>query len=157
MRNGQAAIDPRLKPMMVDGNVDPEPDNNNEITRQSSRMQVLPSSSGKSSSSKPYACVPCNRIFEHGGLAARHNLTTTYRKNLKDQGIPCFGPPPKMTSCPFCPRKFNRRDNLKPHMLTHMHLPGERKRNFSVSTEESVKSVQAAIDPRLKPMMGMLM
>lgn len=134
------AIDLRLKPMMIDENVDPEPDNNNKITRQSSRMQVLPSSSSKLLSSKPYACVPYNRIFEHGGLAAWHNLTKTYRKNLKDQDIPCFGPPPKMTSYPFCPRKFNWRDNLKLYMLTHMHLLGKRKRDFSVNIGELVKS-----------------
>lgn len=126
--------------MMMDGNVDPKPDNNNKITKQSLKMQVLLSSSSKLLSLKPYACIPYNRIFEHGGLVAWHNLTTTYRKNLKNQGIPCFGPPPKMTSCPFCPRKFNWRDNLKLHMLTHMYLPGEKKRNFSVSIAKLVKS-----------------
>lgn len=88
---------------------------------------------------------------------ARHNLTTTHHKNLKDQSIPSFDPPPKMTSCPFCPRKFNQRDNLKPYMFTHIHLPGEKKRTFFLSIKESVKNGQAAIDPRLKPMMGMLM
>lgn len=38
-------------------------------------------------------------------------------------------------------------------MLTHMHLAGENKRNTPISIEDSVRSGQAKIDPRLKPML----
>lgn len=35
-------------------------------------------------------------------------------------------------------------------MITHMHLAGENKRNTPISIEDSVRSGQAKIDPRLK-------
>lgn len=38
-------------------------------------------------------------------------------------------------------------------MLTHMHLAGENKRNTPISIEDSVRSGQANIDPRLKPIL----
>lgn len=117
------------------------------------RMPVEPVTKSRKALKKPYACFPCGKWFERHEHLTRHKLTMTHRKTLKDRGLPCFDPPPQMTACPFCPRKFNRSDNLKPHMLTHMHLAGENKRNAPISIEDSVRSGQAKIDPRLKPIM----
>lgn len=111
-----------------------------KITTQSLRMQVLSSSSSKSSSLKPYACFLFKRNFEHHEKLAWHNLTTTHCKILKDQSIPCFEPPPTTMSCPFCLRKYNWRDNLKLYMLTYIHLSGQKKKNFFVSIEELVRN-----------------
>lgn len=117
------------------------------------RMPAEPANKSKKVPKKPYGCFPCGKGFERHEHLTRHKLTTTHRKTLKDRGIPCFDPLPQMTACPFCPRKFNRSDNLKPHMLTHMHLDGENKRNTPISIEDSVRSGQAKIDPRLKPIL----
>lgn len=117
------------------------------------KMPVEPATKTKKVLKKPYACFPCDKGFERHEHLTRHKLTMTHRKTLKDRGIPCYDPPPQMTACPFCPRKFNRSDNLKPHMLTHMHLAGENKRNTPISIEDSVRSGQAKIDPRLKQML----
>lgn len=117
------------------------------------RMPVEPANKSKRVPKKPYICFPCDKGFERHEHLTRHKLTTTHRKTLKDLGIPCVDPPPQMTACPFCPRTFNRSDNLKPHMLTHMHLAGENKRNTPISIEDSVRSGQAKIDPRLKPIL----
>lgn len=117
------------------------------------RMPVEPANKSKKVLKKPYTCYPCGKGFERHEHLTRHKFTMTHRKTLKDRGIPCFDPPPQMTACPFCPRKFNRSDNLKPHMLTHMHLAGENKRNTPISIEDSVRSGQAKIDPRLKPIL----
>lgn len=117
------------------------------------KIPVEPATKSKNVLKKPHACFPCDKGFERHEHLARHKLTMTHRKTLKDQGIPCYDPSPQMTACPFCPRKFNRSDNLKPHMLTHMHLAGENKRNTPISIEDSVRSGQAKIDPRLKPML----
>lgn len=116
------------------------------------KMPVEPATKSKKVLKKPYVCLPCDKGFERHEHLTRHKLTMTHRKTLKDRGIPCYDPLPQMTACPFCSRKFNRSDNLKPHMLTHMHLAGENKRNTPISIEDSVRSGQAKIDPRLKPM-----
>lgn len=116
-------------------------------------VEPAPATKSKKVLKKPYACFPCDKGFERHEHLTRHKLTMTHRKTLKDRGIPCYDPPPQMTACPFCSRKFNRSDNLKPHMLTHMHLAGDNKRNTPISIEDSVRSGQAKIDPRLKQML----
>lgn len=125
-----------------------------ESQMRSSRVRVEPTSSSTKALKKTYQCYPCGNSFDRHEHLTRHKLTVTHRRTLEDQGIPCFDPLPQMVTCPFCPKRFNRRDNLKPHIFTHMHLPGENKRNKPISIEDSVRKGQASIDPRLKPLSG---
>ncbi len=100
------------------------------------QFQVQGTTKAKDSEEKPHKCHPCGQSFERGEHLTRHKKSTAHRKTLEDRKIPLDEPPPPMISCSFCGRQFNRADNLKPHLKTHMHCPGENKRNVEVSIEE---------------------
>lgn len=105
------------------------------------------------STSKPFPCHPCSKGFERSEHLTRHRATDTHLRTLKAKGIPCFDPPVTFTRCPFCEQKFNRSDNLNPHLITHMHSrpEGEGRGSKSVSVEEVARSGLAWIDPRVNP------
>ena len=105
------------------------------------------------SSSRPFSCHPCSKGFERSEHLTRHRATDSHLRTLKAKGIPCFEPPVNLTRCPFCEHKFNRSDNLNPHLITHMHSRPEGKGRGSkgVSVEEVARSGFGWIDPRVNP------
>lgn len=58
-----------------------------------------------------------------------------------------------MARCLFCDQKFNRSDNLNPHLITHMHSrpEGEGRGSKCVSVEEVARHGLAWLDPRVNP------
>lgn len=100
---------------------------------------------------KEHCCHSCRKGFDRQEHLTRHKKTNIHLETLKDLGIPSLDPPPPTTPCPFCPRRFNRSDNLKPHMLTHMHEDNKNHRNSSCSVEQSIRLGQDRIDPRINP------
>lgn len=105
------------------------------------------------STSKPFPCHPCSKGFERSEHLTRHRATDSHLRTLKAKGIPCLDPPVALTRCPFCEQKFNRSDNLNPHLITHMHSrpEGGGRGSKSVSVEEVARIGLAWIDPRVNP------
>lgn len=105
------------------------------------------------STSKPFPCHPCSKGFERSEHLTRHRATDSHLRTLKAKGIPCFDPPVTLTRCPFCDQKFNRSDNLNPHLITHMHSrpEGEGRGSKGVSVEEVARNGLSWLDPRVNP------
>lgn len=98
-------------------------------------------------SEKPFLCPPCKRGFDRAELLERHKATKSHANTLVAEGIPFDPLPPPAVSCPFCDHIFNRRDNLRPHLLRHMGCDNQT-RTRKVSVEDSIRMGLAHIDPR---------
>ena len=96
--------------------------------------------------SKKHPCDLCSTGFDRLEHFKRHQISKSHRDMEKElrrtlEPVPVY-------PCRACPKTFNRRDNLKPHIKTHFVKDGKLPRNDVITMEQSEKYGWQEFDPR---------
>lgn len=100
---------------------------------------------------KKHICALCNKGFDRHEHFKRHQISDAHRSKEAESEKRDLGPLSRTFPCPKCKHVFNRRDNLKPHILTHFVVEGKHPRNDEVTLAESEQFGWQEFDPRFSP------
>lgn len=103
----------------------------------------------KATRNKKFKCSWCAKGFDRQEHYKRHQFSESHRKKIEGSKKPVEEPLVKFYPCRACDKTFNRHDNLKPHIRTHLFSEIKSSRNVQVTIEQSWEYGWEELDPRI--------